>query len=86
MIESDDAPLPDDVLELVEPLLRAAAAFVRAVIPAAPEGAALSLAQCSEVVVSVRVFPTVALCISGRGPAGPMRWDIALEPRASDLN
>jgi hypothetical protein len=82
----NDTELPDDVLDLVAPLLRAAGAFARGVLPHAPSEAAARLAGCSEVVVSVRVFPTAAVCISGIGEAGPVRWDIALSPRTRDLN
>ena len=78
--------LPDDVFALLEPLLRAAGAFARGVIPHAPEAPARALASCTEVVVAVRIFPTVAVCITGIAPAGPVKWDIALEPRTSDLN
>lgn len=67
-------------------LLRAAGDFVRAALPEAPEAIARALAGCVEVVVSVRVYPTVALCVTGIRPDGPVRWDITLTPRETDFH
>ena len=66
-----------------EALVRAAAAFAREGLPEAPDGLLERLATCSEVLVSVCVYPFPALRVSGSGPAGLVLWEITLQPTAT---
>lgn len=76
----------DNVTPAAGQLLKAAAEFLRHAMPQVPDSLARELAACSEIVVSARVHPSASLCVSGKGPRGLVKWDIALGVNKNDLN
>jgi hypothetical protein len=67
-------------------LARDAKAFFDAAIEEAPDELRQRLGKCTQIAVSVLLFPMPHVLISGTGMGQRVQWDIALEPKRTAVN